>query len=153
MDVFGGPCWWKARASVRWRRSLGSHARPYARCCGIRFRRERPVKRPKLGPWIGVIDAILKEDKNNPVKQRHTAKRIFDRLRQEYAYTVLPVSSAGLLLPAPDQASVESCARKHHSAASPKLPIFSVGSFRPGSLKFAADYSCGVRGLTISESR
>src|ERR1700682_6595691 len=51
------------------------------------YRRERPVKRPKLGPWIGVIDAILKEDKNNPIKQRHTAKRIFDRLRQEYAYT------------------------------------------------------------------
>ena len=51
------------------------------------YRRERPVKRPKLGPWIGVIDAILEEDKNSPVKQRHTAKRIFDRLRQEYAYT------------------------------------------------------------------
>ena len=51
------------------------------------YRRERPVKRPKLGPWIGVIDAILQEDKNSPVKQRHTAKRIFDRLRQEYAYT------------------------------------------------------------------
>src|ERR1700733_40497 len=51
------------------------------------YRRERPVKRPKLGPWIGVINAILEEDKNSPVKQRHTAKRIFDRLRQEYAYT------------------------------------------------------------------
>src|ERR1700681_1228850 len=51
------------------------------------YRREQPVKRPKLGPWIGVIDAILQEDKNSPVKQRHTAKRIFDRLRQEYAYT------------------------------------------------------------------
>ena len=51
------------------------------------YRRERPIKRPKLGPWIGVIDAILEEDKSNPVKQRHTAKRIFDRLRQEYAYT------------------------------------------------------------------
>ena len=31
------------------------------------YRREQPVKRPKLGPWIGVIDAILEEDKNNPV--------------------------------------------------------------------------------------
>jgi transposase len=51
------------------------------------YRREQPVKRPKLGPWLGVIDAILEEDKSNPVKQRHTAKRIFDRLRQEYAYT------------------------------------------------------------------
>jgi transposase len=50
------------------------------------YRREQPVKRPKLGPWVGVIDAILEEDKNSPVKQRHTAKRIFDRLRQEYAY-------------------------------------------------------------------
>ena len=50
------------------------------------YRRERLQKRPKLGPWIGVIDAILEEDKNSPVKQRHTAKRIFDRLRQEYAY-------------------------------------------------------------------
>jgi transposase len=35
---------------------------------------------------VGVIDAILEVDKNSPVKQRHTAKRIFDRLRQEYAY-------------------------------------------------------------------
>src|ERR1700680_1664508 len=51
------------------------------------YRRERPGKGPQLGPWIGGIDGILKEDKNNPVKQRHTAKRIFDRLRQEYAYT------------------------------------------------------------------
>src|SRR6202167_168029 len=50
------------------------------------YRRERPGKRPKLGAWLGVIDAILKEDKDSPVKQRHTAKRIFDRLRQEYAY-------------------------------------------------------------------
>jgi hypothetical protein len=51
------------------------------------YRPERPVKRPKLGPWVGVISAILEEDKNSPAKQRHTAKRIFDRLRQEYAYT------------------------------------------------------------------
>jgi len=33
-----------------------------------------------------VIDAILKEDKNGPVKQRHRAKWILDRLQQEYAY-------------------------------------------------------------------
>ncbi len=30
------------------------------------YRRQQPVKRPKLGPWIGVIDAILEEDKNSP---------------------------------------------------------------------------------------
>jgi transposase len=50
------------------------------------YRREQPVKRPKLGPWLGVIDAILKDDQNRPKKQRHTAKRIFDRLREEHGY-------------------------------------------------------------------
>jgi hypothetical protein len=28
-----------------------------------------------------VIDAILEEDQTKPAKQRHTAQRIFDRLR------------------------------------------------------------------------
>ena len=51
------------------------------------YRREQAVKRPKLGPWLGVIDAILKDDQNQPKKQRHTAKRILDRLREEHGYT------------------------------------------------------------------
>ena len=51
------------------------------------YRRKEPAKRPKLGPWLGVIDAILEEDKQRPAKQRHTAKRIFDRLRAEYGFT------------------------------------------------------------------
>lgn len=51
------------------------------------YRREQPVKRPKLGPWLGVIDAILEDDKIRPIKQRHTAKRILDRLREEHGYT------------------------------------------------------------------
>ena len=44
------------------------------------YRRKEPPKRPKLGPWLGVIDTILEDDKNHPKKQRHTAKRIFERL-------------------------------------------------------------------------
>ena len=36
--------------------------------------------------WQGVIDAILQEDKRRPKKQRHTAKRIFERLKAEHAY-------------------------------------------------------------------
>ena len=51
-----------------------------------RYQRQQPVKRPKLGPWIGVIDAILEDDKQRPAKQRHTAKRIFDRLREEHGF-------------------------------------------------------------------
>jgi transposase len=51
------------------------------------YQRQKPVRRPKLGPWLGVIDAILEDDKQRPRKQRHTAKRIFDRLRAEHAFT------------------------------------------------------------------
>ncbi len=50
------------------------------------YRRKEPPKRPKLGPWIGVIDAILEEDKSQPAKQRHTAQRIFHRLQAEHAF-------------------------------------------------------------------
>jgi hypothetical protein len=46
------------------------------------YQRQQPIKRPKLGPWLGVIDAILEDDKQRPAKQRHTAKRIFERLRK-----------------------------------------------------------------------
>jgi transposase len=34
-----------------------------------------------------VIDAILEDDKQRPVKQRHTAKRIFERLKEEHQFT------------------------------------------------------------------
>jgi transposase len=51
------------------------------------YQRQKPVRRPKLGPWQGVIDAILEDDKQRPRKQRHTAKRIFDRLRAEHAFS------------------------------------------------------------------
>ena len=48
------------------------------------YRRLRPPRRPKLEPYTGVIDRILEDDKVAPKKQRHTAKRIYDRLRAEY---------------------------------------------------------------------
>src|SRR5579875_299271 len=50
------------------------------------YRRQQPIRRPKLGPWLGVIDAILEDDQQRPKKQRHTAKRIFERLRSEHGY-------------------------------------------------------------------
>jgi transposase len=50
------------------------------------YRRSRPPARPKLDPFVGVIDGILAEDKGRPVKQRHTSKRIFERLRDEHGY-------------------------------------------------------------------
>ena len=41
-----------------------------------------------LGPWKAVIDQILADDKKAPAKQRHTAKRIWERLRDEHGATV-----------------------------------------------------------------
>ena len=50
------------------------------------YRRQNPQKRPKLEPFTGVIDRILEDDLGRPRKQRHTAKRIFERLRDEYGF-------------------------------------------------------------------
>src|SRR6202043_4280997 len=50
------------------------------------YRRSRPPARPKLDPFIGIIDRILEEDKSQPSKQQHTSKRIFERLRDEHGY-------------------------------------------------------------------
>jgi transposase len=51
------------------------------------FRLRVPRARPRLGPFLPVIHAILEADREAPKKQRHTARRIFDRLRDEHGYT------------------------------------------------------------------
>ena len=45
-----------------------------------------PRAKTKLGPYLPVISAILLADRDAPPKQRHTAKRIFERLRDEHGY-------------------------------------------------------------------
>jgi transposase len=51
-----------------------------------------PRARPRIGPVQAFIDAILEADQHAPRKQRHTAHRIYTRLRQEHAET--PVAEA-----------------------------------------------------------
>ena len=58
------------------------------------YRRRQPPGRPKIGPYTGVIDRILADGPVSrtgqalglPRKQRHTAKRIYERLRDEYGF-------------------------------------------------------------------
>ncbi len=50
------------------------------------YRRRERAKRLKLDPYIGIIDQYLNEDRTRHCKQRHTAKRIFDRLRGEHGF-------------------------------------------------------------------
>jgi transposase len=51
------------------------------------YRRSKPPVRPKLDRFTGIIDRILEEDRGRPRKQRHTARRIFQRLRAEHGFT------------------------------------------------------------------
>ena len=67
-----------ARATVR---KMLRHSEPPG------YRRRQPPKRPKLAPFTDIIDRILEEDRTVHRKQHHTAKRIFERLRDEHGFT------------------------------------------------------------------
>src|ERR1700724_4402935 len=49
-------------------------------------RRERPASK-KLGPYMAWIDKVLEDDRSVHKKQRHTAQRIFERLRDEEGFS------------------------------------------------------------------
>src|SRR3954471_12758925 len=51
------------------------------------YRRKNPPAKPKLDPVIPVVERILRDHKSRPKKQQHTAKRVFERLRDEYGFT------------------------------------------------------------------
>ena len=70
-------------------RYFGIHRQTVKKMCqyaappGYR-RKSEPVSR-KLAPFTGIIDSILEADKQVHAKQRHTAVRILERLRDEEA--------------------------------------------------------------------
>jgi transposase len=45
------------------------------------YRQKKPRAKPVLGPFVELVHKILDADKQAPKKQRHTAKRILERLR------------------------------------------------------------------------
>jgi len=49
------------------------------------YRLKAPRRKPKLGAYLERIAQIIEEDKGLPKKQRHTAKRIYERI-QEMGY-------------------------------------------------------------------
>ena len=51
------------------------------------YQRTAPIKRPKLDGFTGFIDGWLDADKLVPRKQRHTAKRIWERLQAEHGFS------------------------------------------------------------------
>ena len=51
------------------------------------YRRSAPVRRPKLDGFTEIVEQWLREDLGQRAKQRHTAKRVFERLRDEHGFT------------------------------------------------------------------
>ena len=48
---------------------------------GYQMKISRP--KPKIGPYLERIAQIIDEDKYYPKKQRHTAKRVFERIQEQ----------------------------------------------------------------------
>ena len=51
-----------------------------------RYRLSAPRPRPVVGHYLPVIEKILETDEDAPPKQRHTARRIYERLVDEYGF-------------------------------------------------------------------
>ena len=52
-----------------------------------RYILSRPRVRPVLGRFVVIIDKWLADDELQPIKQRHTSRRIYHRLTEEHGYT------------------------------------------------------------------
>ena len=50
------------------------------------YRRAQPRQKRKLEPFLPIIHQYLQDDQSGPKKQRHTATRIYHRLRDEHGY-------------------------------------------------------------------
>ena len=71
-----------------------THSEPPGYCLS------EPRQKPKLGPYLERIAQIIEEDKVLPKKQRHTAKRIYERIREmgyEGGYTQVKEGVRGML--------------------------------------------------------
>jgi len=70
------------REGIHWEtlRKILEHSEPPG------YRIETPRPKPKIGPYLERIAQIIKADKALPKKQRHTAKRIYERIK-EMGYT------------------------------------------------------------------
>lgn len=71
-------------------RFFGVHRATVKKMCAYAvppgYRRPRSPVSPTLAPFVPIIEAILEADKTVHAKQRHTAIRILERLRDEHGF-------------------------------------------------------------------
>ena len=51
------------------------------------YQQKQPRRKPKIETFLPIIAEILKADQKAPRKQRHSAQRIFQRLKDEHGFT------------------------------------------------------------------
>jgi len=88
------------------------------------YTQTRPRPSPVMDPYLDVVKSWLEGDKDAPPKQRHTARRIYDRLVDEYGFTGAEVTSASSGGEAARQTRRSLCTARS-----------SVGQDRPGRLR------------------
>lgn len=93
---------------------------------------------PVLAPYIDIIDGWLANDKEQPKKQRHTARRVYNRLVAEHGYT-----------------GGESTVRRYVKNAKAILSIDGPGAFIPCDPEagFEAEVDWGTATAIIAGSR
>ena len=52
----------------------------------LRYRREKETACPVMDPVAGIVEGWLRADRDQPVKQRHTAHRVWRRLVDEHGF-------------------------------------------------------------------
>ena len=107
-------------------KKLGIHRRMVREAVlrAVPMERKMPVReRPKLEPAIGFIDAILEADRKASRKQRHTAHRIWCRIRAEM----------------PEMEVAESTIRRHVRERKIKLGLIRRETFIPQSYSWGAE--------------
>ncbi len=107
-------------------RKLGIHRRMVREALSDAVPRERKVavrERPKLSGAVAFIDAILEADRKAPRKQRHTAHRIWCRLRAELS----------------EVAVAESTVREYVRERKMELGLLRAETFVPQSYRFGQE--------------
>lgn len=93
---------------------------------------------PVLGSYLTLIDGWLKLDQQQPKKQRHTARRVYNRLVSEHGYT-----------------GCESTVRRYVRIAKVTLGISPICAFIPGDPEagFEAEVDWGTAVVILAGSR